>query len=51
MGYWDGVAPQCPGLCFANDGIHLSASGAEYYANYMRDWVQLYRTERGLPTG
>lgn len=29
---WAELAPQCPGECFATDGIHLSADGATYYA-------------------
>ncbi|MFV0307227.1 MAG: hypothetical protein ACK5OX_05745, partial [Desertimonas sp.] len=50
LGFWDGVAPACQGGCFARDNIHLTATGAEYYANFVRDWLTVYKTERGLPT-
>ncbi len=30
--YWDGLANQCPGNCFYNDGIHLRPDGQQYYA-------------------
>ena len=34
---WDALAAQCPGNCFAADGIHLSAAGHEYYADVIGD--------------
>jgi peptidoglycan/LPS O-acetylase OafA/YrhL len=30
--YWDGLANQCPGNCFYQDGIHLRPDGQRYYA-------------------
>jgi hypothetical protein len=29
--YWDGLATQCPGNCFYDDGIHLRQEGQDYY--------------------
>jgi peptidoglycan/LPS O-acetylase OafA/YrhL len=34
---WDSLAAQCPGNCFAADGIHLNAAGQEYYADVIGD--------------
>jgi hypothetical protein len=34
---WDALAAQCPGNCFAADGIHLNAAGQEYYADVIGD--------------
>ena len=34
---WYNLAPLCPGNCFADDGIHLSAAGMEYYADQIGD--------------
>ena len=34
---WDALATQCPGSCFAADGIHLNAAGQEYYADVIGD--------------
>jgi peptidoglycan/LPS O-acetylase OafA/YrhL len=30
--YWDGLAGQCPGNCFYDDGIHLRQEGQDYYS-------------------
>lgn len=30
---WAELAPQCEGQCFASDGFHLSADGADYFAD------------------
>ena len=30
--YWDQLANDCPGDCFAGDGIHLRQAGQDYYA-------------------
>ena len=38
VGFWDGVAPDCTGNCFASDNLHLSADGADYYAGYIAAW-------------
>ena len=29
--YWDGLAGQCQGNCFYDDGIHLRQAGQDYY--------------------
>ncbi len=29
--YWDGLANDCPGNCFYDDGIHLRPDGQKYY--------------------
>ena len=29
--YWDGLAAQCQGNCFYDDGIHLRQAGQDYY--------------------
>ena len=34
---WNTLATQCPGACFADDGIHLNALGQEYYADVISD--------------
>jgi hypothetical protein len=34
---WNTLATQCPGSCFAADGIHLNAAGQEYYADVIGD--------------
>ncbi len=30
--YWDGLANDCPGNCFYDDGIHLRQEGQDYYS-------------------
>ena len=30
--YWDGLANDCPGNCFYDDGIHLRQDGQDYYS-------------------
>jgi peptidoglycan/LPS O-acetylase OafA/YrhL len=37
--YWDGLANDCPGDCFAPDGIHLNNPGAAYYAQLIADLI------------
>ena len=32
---WANLAPQCPGSCFAADGIHLRPDGQTYYAQQL----------------
>jgi peptidoglycan/LPS O-acetylase OafA/YrhL len=34
---WATLATQCPGNCFAADGIHLNAQGQKYYADVIGD--------------
>ncbi len=34
---WATLATECPGGCFAADGIHLTATGAEYFAERLTD--------------
>jgi peptidoglycan/LPS O-acetylase OafA/YrhL len=34
---WNTLATQCPGACFADDGIHLNELGQEYYADVISD--------------
>ena len=34
---WNTLATQCPGSCFAADGIHLNALGQQYYADVIGD--------------
>jgi hypothetical protein len=34
---WNSLSNECPGDCFADDGIHLTATGQEYYANVIGD--------------
>ncbi len=34
---WNSLAEQCPGECFADDGIHLTAAGARYFADLLGD--------------
>jgi lysophospholipase L1-like esterase len=34
---WNSLALQCPGSCFAADGIHLNAAGAKYFADKIGD--------------
>ena len=34
---WNTLATQCPGSCFAEDGIHLNAAGQKYYADVISD--------------
>jgi len=36
---WASKSNECPGNCFAADGIHLNATGAEYYADLIGDWT------------
>src|SRR5690606_28376027 len=35
---WASKSNECPGDCFAADGIHLTAAGSQYYANLIGDW-------------
>ena len=38
-GWWDTLAPECPGDCYAAaDGFHLSADGADYYTALITEW-------------
>ena len=40
--YWgDGNAANCPGDCFASDGIHLKTAGREYYATLIDTVLEL----------
>jgi LysM repeat protein len=34
---WNTLAGDCPGACFAEDGIHLTPEGNEYYADVIGD--------------
>lgn len=34
---WANLANQCPGDCFANDGIHINPAGREYYTQLIVD--------------
>lgn len=34
---WANKSYECVGNCFANDGIHLSADGVQFYANMIRE--------------
>ena len=36
---WATKSNECPGSCFAADGIHLNAAGSQYYANLIGDWT------------
>lgn len=36
---WNSLANECPGDCFAADGIHLTDAGRVYYANVIGDWT------------
>lgn len=36
---WASKSNECPGNCFAADGIHLTAAGAEFYADVIGDWT------------
>ncbi len=36
---WNSLANECPGDCFAADGIHLTDAGRVYYANLIGDWT------------
>lgn len=36
---WATKSNECPGSCFASDGIHLNAAGAEFYADLIGDWT------------
>jgi hypothetical protein len=39
-GWWDTLAPECPGDCYAAaDGFHLSADGADYYTALITEWA------------
>ena len=42
---WDGLANECPGDCFYDDGIHLRPAGQQYYAD------QLVAADRPLSVG
>ncbi len=36
---WNSLSNNCPGNCFAADGIHLSADGQKFYADLIGDWT------------
>ena len=36
---WASKSNECPGSCFAADGIHLTDAGSEYYADLIGDWT------------
>ncbi|MDW3214050.1 MAG: acyltransferase family protein [Ilumatobacteraceae bacterium] len=36
---WNSLSNECPGDCFAADGIHLTDAGRRYYANVIGDWT------------
>ena len=36
---WNSLSAECPGDCFAADGIHLTDAGRQYYANVIGDWT------------
>ena len=38
---WAGLAEQCPGTCFYDDGIHLRQDGQTYYAQLIFDQLGL----------
>ncbi len=37
--YWDGLASQCPGDCFYEDGIHLRQAGQDYYVQLIASMI------------
>jgi hypothetical protein len=36
---WEVRSNECANNCFAGDGIHLNATGKEFYADLARDWT------------
>jgi hypothetical protein len=36
---WELRSQECTSNCFAADGIHLNATGKEFYADLARDWT------------
>jgi len=36
---WDVRSNECTANCFASDGIHLNATGKEFYADLAQDWT------------
>lgn len=36
---WEVESNNCPGNCFAGDGIHLNYDGKVFYADLARDWT------------
>lgn len=38
---WEALSAECPGVCFASDGLHLTADGADYYAGLIADALGL----------
>jgi peptidoglycan/LPS O-acetylase OafA/YrhL len=36
---WATKSNECPGSCFAADGIHLTAAGSQFYADLIGDWT------------
>jgi peptidoglycan/LPS O-acetylase OafA/YrhL len=36
---WEARSNECSNNCFAGDGIHLNATGKEFYADLARDWT------------
>ena len=57
VGNWDVFAPDCQqwadsqGMthaCYASDGYHLGANGAEYYSTLIDNWVTQRKQELGL---
>ena len=39
--YWDGLASQCPGNCYYDDGIHLRQEGQDYYVQLIASQLEL----------
>ena len=40
VGWWDTLAPECTGNCYAaSDGFHLSDDGADYYTALITEWA------------
>ncbi len=38
--YWDGLAGQCQGNCFYDDGIHLRQAGQDYYTALIQSQLE-----------
>ena len=36
---WEVLVAECPGQCFADDGIHLRPEGQKYYADLIGDVI------------
>jgi peptidoglycan/LPS O-acetylase OafA/YrhL len=40
VGYWNDMAPNCVGNCYAaSDNLHLSRDGTNYYAGLIAEWA------------